>query len=395
MLRFIFLAVLLQVSSAQAFLIATYNSENIDYSKETDVIVIGYAGELGNGFLMTAMTYANKTNEQFPNRQIVFYAENRLKDKTSSKYFKALGAPLISFDDKPFTTDKLMKELLKFEKIHTLHVVAHGALENGAGLTDQVTGGRWNHKTPGLSNIRFTDDGYIILHGCNTGFLQAPEFSRQMGVPAFGSLTATNFQRVFDDGEWYFNDVGLYPEDVSFLKSNYVAFSEPRDCAQGACHRLKADYFSYNGFWGDFSGGGGLSFYKSFCTFDVKSTVKNQMCLSAMRQFMQIFPSHVSLSSQPSLEDYKAVVKDFLCGIRLGKNLREECYAKLEEAETNPNLTYAGFTGNPLRCKDFGACEVTYKCNNSGDVHKCVLDAKANNKPTTILDEYRNYLLAF
>lgn len=379
---------------SKAFMIATFDSQKtVDYQRETDVIIVGYAGELGSGFLKAGLTLAHKTREQFPHRQIVFYSENRTKDFTASKHVMALGLHPLYFDSEPFTAKKLMKELLAFHKIHTIHVVAHTALENGIGLTDQTTEGRWNHKTPELEKIKMTSDGYIFLHGCNSGFLQAPEFSRRMGIPAFGSLNATNFQQPFDNEQWYFHDVQLYPPNVDFLTSNTLSFATPVDCSKGACFRLKPDYFAYNGFWGDFSKAGGLSFLKSFCTFSDDKAVRKLRCLSAMRQWMQIFPSVTALPQNPSLDQYKLAVKDYLCGTHPKKQIRQECFAKLEEAESNQQLIYSGFVGNSLKCDQFGPCNFNYSCDSS--IHNCTVTAPKNSKPTTIIQEYLYYLEAF
>jgi hypothetical protein len=277
-----------------------------------------------------------------------------------------------------------------------MHVVSHAALMNGIGLTDQSTDGRWSDKTPGLNKLRFTDDGYIVLHGCNTGFLQAPAWSRLIGVPVFGSLTATNFQRVYNDGHWWFDDANLIPDGVKKLKANSLSFEEPVSCGRAGCSRLKADYFTYNGFWGNFGGGGGLSFYKAFCNFDGASAQeRDTVCKSGMRQFMQVWPSETTLSATSTIAEYKAVVKDFLCGTSKKGVIREECYANLALSEVTPDLAFDNFQGTPLQCENYGPCAVTYTCESTSTVHNCVLSAAKNKAPTTMIDEYRAYLEAF
>jgi hypothetical protein len=390
-----FLTLLLSffISNSNAFLIATQDAQSsVDYTKETDVFIVGYAGELGSSFLKTSATLANKSKEQNPGRQRVFFVENREKDRTSSKYVAAMGMSLISFDDKPFTTTTLMDHLQKFSKIKAMHVVSHGALENGLGLTDRDSDGRWSYKTKNLNKLKFTDDGYIVLHGCNTGFWQAPQFSQLIGVPVFGSLTATNFQQPFTDGQWYFHDVGLYPPTEKFLTLNDLAFEEPVTCAEGGCFRLKADFFTYNGYWGDFAEGGGLSFLKAFCTFGKEQSVRDEKCLKAMIQFIRVFPSTQSLNANSSIDDYKNVIKDFLCGVRLNNSLRKDCFDNLELSLSSPNMTYAGFRGNVLKCDNFGVCDFTFDCDTPS--HTCQLSAPINKKPKTILEEYWYYMSA-
>ncbi|MCC6137043.1 MAG: hypothetical protein IT287_00290 [Bdellovibrionaceae bacterium] len=379
--------------SASAFLIATHEPQAaIDYEKETDIFVIGYAGELGSGFLRTGATISHKSKEQYPNRQRVFFLENRDKDKTSSKYVSAMGFNLISFDSNPFTTKLLMTYLQKFKKIKAMHVVTHGALENGLGLTDRDEDGRWSYKTKNLDKLHFTDDGYIVLHGCNTGFWQAPQFSKIIGVPTFGSLTATNFQQPFDDGQWYFHDKGLYPETASFLTLNNLTFDNPVGCSSGGCYRLKADFFTYNGYWGDFKEGGGLSFLKAFCTFGNDQKKRDEKCLKAMVHWIHVFPSTHSLGSTSSMEDYKTVVKDFLCGVRLNHSWRQDCFENLELSLSSPDITYAGFRGNVLQCNNFGECDFDFSCDTPS--HTCQLSAPINKKPKTIIEEYWYYMSA-
>jgi hypothetical protein len=46
MFRLFFISILFQVSSAHAFLIGNYDNQAIDYDRETDVFVVGYAGEV-------------------------------------------------------------------------------------------------------------------------------------------------------------------------------------------------------------------------------------------------------------------------------------------------------------------------------------------------------------
>ncbi|MCB9072426.1 MAG: hypothetical protein H6623_02300, partial [Bdellovibrionaceae bacterium] len=299
----------LLIPSSNAFLIATLgDSSTVDYTQETDVFVVGYAGDLGSGFLRTAATLAYKAKEQYPHRQRVIFVENREKDKTASKYVSAMGFNLVMFDSSAFTTSLLMNNLLKFKKITSMHVVTHGALENGLGLTDRDQDGRWSYKTKKLNKLNFTDDGFIVLHGCNTGFWQAPSFSKLIGVPVFGSLTATNFQQPFEDGEWYFHDEKLYPNKGSFLTINDLSFKDAISCSKGACYRLKADYFTYNGYWGDFEEGGGLSFLKAFCTFDADQSVRDEKCLKAMVQQIKVFPSTIPLNNDSTIDDYKTVI---------------------------------------------------------------------------------------
>ncbi len=379
--------------TSNAFLIATHGEQtSVDYTKDTDVFVIGYAGELSSGFLRTGATLSHKSKEQNPSRQRVFFVENRDKDKTSSKYVTAMGLTPIVFDSAPFTTTVLMTHLKKFTRIRSMHVVTHGALENGLGLTDRDDDGRWSYKTKDLGKLQFSDDGYIVLHGCNTGFWQAPKFSEIIGVPVFGSLTATNFQQPFNDGQWYFHDVGLYPKDAKFLTENLLSFEQPVSCTQGGCYRLKADFFTYNGYWGNFEDGGGLSFLKPFCTFGADQSVRDEKCLKAMVQWIRIFPSTQVLTAHSTVEEYKSVIKDFLCGVRLNHSWRQDCLNQLELSLSSPSMTYAGFRGNVLKCDNFGACDFDFECDTPS--HTCQLSAPLNKKPRTILEEYWYYLSA-
>ena len=145
-------------------MVATFDGAPLDYARETDVFVVGYAGEVGSQFFQTALTYAHKTHEQFPDRQIVFYIENRVKDFTDSAKVVKYGLVDVMHDDLPLTTTKLMGELKTYERLHTLQVVSHAALENGVGLTDRDPDGRWSNSTPGLGQLHFVAEGYVVLH---------------------------------------------------------------------------------------------------------------------------------------------------------------------------------------------------------------------------------------
>lgn len=371
--------------------ITTYQSEKIDSSKPTRILVAGYGDDLHLLFQQVAKAKAQKLKEQYPNDQIVLIAVEQ-EDSDNETALKNWGFNIVESKSSKLDGKLLIKELSSFKQILSLDIFSHSSAQFGVhlkGMFSQLT-----TTTRGLETLRgnFVKGAYAVLHGCNTGFYLAPYLSKVWGIPVAGSLTSTNFQRLHSNGHFYLEESG-FPPSTDWSKTNAISYNEPLKCKDGYCLRLKPDNMTYVGHWGEYQEGG-LPFYKWFCVDGEKET-----CLKAMAKNLLTQISIVNLKSNSSIQFYKKAVFDFLCPISSKRELRRECEEKLEEALVTKDYTYSPFSRTQLQC-DFNKCQAEIKCDTIifTKIPKpgtCYLINKTTSESTTIVREYLSYLQAF
>lgn len=387
-----FLTLMFLSFSANAYLVSSYNSEKINYDSPTRILVTGAGDDLGNLFLQVARGKALKYSQQYPNEQIVLISasEKELNDENTLKNwgFK------ISKDDRSTLNGKsLIEETIKFNKIASLDIFSHSSAQYGIHLEGKAH--RLTLNTKGIEKLagHFIKDAFVYLHGCNTGFNLAPFLSNIWQVPVAGSMTSTNFQKLHSDGSFYLTEEGFFP-NTDWANTNEKSFDETVNCKPGMCLRLKPDNNPYTGFWGEYADGG-LSFYKWFC---VKNS--DQDCKRVMAKSLLSFIGTNKLKSTSNIEEYKAVVYDFLCPVSAKKDLRGQCIANLELSLITKDETYNPFTKAQVEC-NFKECQAEIECSKvplTGIYRPgtCTLVNKVENgKATTLVREYKAYLEGF
>jgi hypothetical protein len=373
---------LFMVTQAHAYIFAKIGNTPFEKRQKTHLIVAGEANEARQLFQQAAVTQGYKYQEINPNDQVVFIFQHEEDLVTNENWLRARNVQILKSGPDDLDIKTFIKIADDVRSIATLDIFSHSAISYGSKLSEKSRL-RANDKTLLKIKSNFMSDAYIVVHGCNSGFDEAVYYSYAFNVPAFGSLTSTDFQEKLTDGKWYFNNPQDKPAGMKV---------DPK-CTNGLCIRLKPVNNVYSGHWGSYSGGG-LPFYKAFCY-----NILLQKCLASMARFAMSFVSSSKLSKLSSFEEYKAVVQDMLCPITPTGTIRADCVAKLNEvpfqSPVNKILrTYSPFRGKQLQC-GFNGCQIRFECNTGVNDGHCDLINTAKEIPTTLVDEYLNYTDAY
>jgi hypothetical protein len=378
--------------SANAFLVLSYKSENLNKDKPTRILVTGAGKEQGTQFQEVANAKALKYSELYPDEQIVLIAKNENAQHSPQSILKRWGYTIQYENHEHFDGDSLVRELSLFKNISSIDIFAHGTAQYGVYLED--TQSRLSPETKSIINLRghFAQDAYIFLHGCNTGFTLAPHLSNVLDLPVAGSLTSSDFQRLHSDGSFYLTQEDYYPNS-DWAQSNSSSFNQATNCKEGRCIRLKPDNHPYVGFWGEYKGGG-LPFYKFFC---VNNSQKD--CSRIMAKSLYSFIGTTNLKLNSNFKEYKNLLGDFLCPISGSHDYRRVCREKLDLSLLTFDSTFNPFRGPQLEC-DFKGCKAEFKCKlmrhpNLKNAKICYTSMKSRSSATTLINEYEAYLSGF
>lgn len=368
-------------AQSDGYTVSVLNNRAIDYSRPTHLLVVGYAHDTYPYFQEAAASQGQVYFDSDPSVQVVMIAnkESSLVDegkRLSSWGFWVVKSTYASLNKKSF-----MNEAMRFQKIASLEIYAHGNLTYGIqlGLSMFISPGE-----PQVVRLktRFMDEAYAIVHGCNQGFYLAPYLSEAWEIPVGGALTSTNYQRLHSDGQFYtFDDFLKPPGDWSL--ENRFSFQEVRDCSKSGCLRMKPDNFPYDGMHGKYEAG--LPFTKFFCARTSVEKCEKVMALSTQGLL------DVRRGKKPSsFEDYKYRVQSFLCPVHRSNGIHQKCRQQLTAAETSNKETYSPFLGPSLQC-DFNKCEFQLDCSGGGE---CLIrsSTKVSN---TLVREYKSYLRGY
>lgn len=397
-------ALLASSNSAHALSVSRFTeSPTLNPTLKTHIFVMGYAGGLADQFFKAAVARARKYQENFPNRQFVFIGPDKI-DKNSPSYdsydeyrtvLQRLKLTPERLDEKYLLSNRLLEILETYTQIESLEFMSHSAAHLGVGLDEVPSNSplavykRFNAQTEGLAQLQdnFTDNAYLVLHGCNSGFTQAPAFAKLLGIPSAGSLSSTNTQEIYSDNRWYFNDSGRYPEGLRKTATNEISYQENYECRSGHCHRMKPEAYPYAGYWGNLNAG--LSHYKFFCG----TAVADNQCKKSMALFLA---GHLGIAKNAAtlISDYKNNIKDFLCPDANRPEARRECFNKLEASLSDSSVYYSGMTrGKTLNC-NFEKCDVEIRCTDAQGSCQ-ILSAPENPRPVTMQNEYKAYVEGF
>jgi|GEM_PF-1770082 len=327
-------AICLNTYSYSVFTIKKVNWSKV---KKVDVFIAGYGEEMGLQFLYGAITKAQLHDEMYGSEraQVIMWAEewNKRKDR---EVLRDRGFEILEVNSRHLFNSKIEDEIQKFPAISSLHVFSHNAAWQGSAI--QSYGDRMGPGTFAWGKIKakFTKDSYVILHGCNTGFVVAPAISKIIERPVLGSLTSTDFQEIFQGDQWYHNNSWDYPSNLSKLTSNKLLFNSTQSCWKGFCHRMMPLNKPYVGYWGHYKTG--LPFYKSFCNYGPKGAENKTGCLQGIGQ---------AVNAWATLEgtDYQTKVEDFICPRVKDPSVFQTCL-KLLRTGSSPKF----FRGNTSNC---------------------------------------------
>lgn len=349
-----------------------------DKKAPTDVYLVGHGPEMGSLFLHAAVANARKMAELHPERsQLILWAKNQGKD-TDRWIAGQTGFKIVESNNKKLSLDDVLEQMMKLQSISSFHYFGHSNAFAGAAFQGQ--GGWFSEGKSGVAELKkkFTKDAFAILHGCNSGFITAPNLSKLWSIPVFGSLTSTDFVKLHTNGEWYNNNDGNFPEG-DWAKVNEVSYEEAKDCSKFSCVRMKPDAKPYTGDFGNYRVG--LSFYKAFC-----ANKEPESCFAGILSGVLSFPSSHKVYDR---ESFKEHVIEILCPGNVNAQRKENCHKALRENDQNLKI----FAGKQLACT-LQSC--TFKVLNEGGVfssQKNFDGADAGN--STLFAEYDLYLNAY
>lgn len=346
------------------YYVAQMGSQPIDHDKPTHFFIANYGRELITLFQEAATGRLRRLQEVFPDHQFILIAYNQTQTHSqidNRALLKKWGYSILKAETYyGIYDDTVINEMKPFQKIHSLDVFSHGSIYTSVFSA-------FAHYTP--NDIHFVPTATISFYGCNTGYDLAFNISRMFKVPVAGSLTSSDFQRLHELHDFFRNDESLKPSTGKWSTVNTLSFSQPVNCSQGVCVRMKPDEFTYSGMHGTYSQG--LPYYKFTCY-----QLSEQQCLQARAQWILGVLSLKPLSTTSSLEDYKEVVRDVLCPNNAKNNIKADCTQKLIEAESDPSMVYSPFKGDMPLC-DWQGCNF------------------AATSKTTFIEEYFLFLNAY
>lgn len=379
---------LLGLAPAHGYIKAVY--PGTPGTKTQHILIAGEGKELGTMFLDSALGKAHKIIEADPNSKVIIYSNiNKSLEKEIEKVQQA-DLQVEFADSSNFGLHTLSNELAANSlRIKSLHILSHSAVTYGVHL---YKGGRFsstNAAWKGL-NGKFTEDGYIYLSGCNTGFELAPELARRLNVPVAGTLTSAEFQFLDSAGQWKFS-APISDLNSPAVSSNTISYNTPKSCRAGACIRMQALYQSYSGYWGDYKNGSFPAF-KFFC-----GNVPTARCEKVMATSLQHQQTDVPLTKDSSFEDFKKAASSYLCPKFNNERRSEDCEKTLNALSLSDELSaFSPATDFTLRC-DSQRCEHKFECAKryivGGDI-KCSL-AKDEGLSSSFVDEFRRYLRGY
>lgn len=388
-----FACLVLYPSFSSAYVIAS-NARVINLNAPTHLFVIGASGD--GQFSRASLARASKYRKIFTKRQIVFIQSNTKKTNSFEK-ITGMGIRAHVENKKKLTGKKLLNLLLEYKSIASIDIFTHSNAHAGAKMDKDSDRNRFGYLTKKKLSVKlyghFTRDAFVIFHGCNMGWLHAPSFAARWGVPVSGSLTSSEYQKVHENGNWYFRSERKSPTDQAWDKSKKNLY------------RMKPVNKPYNGQWAknkEKKYGTGLPFYKFFCA--TKSTYggidrrKRNACYRTMALSIYFYPSIVELDANSPAEDYKEVVRDFLCPSDKEGELTSECKQALIDSERTGNLVYSPFWGRSLNCDD-SMCDFDFELKYIPIINQVLghkkLDATGPDKKTAMIEEYNRYLKGF
>lgn len=372
--------------------------EGFDWKRPTDLFIVGYGDDAGMLFIDTAITRARKQVDAFGRqRQVMLIWAKEKNENYDSNYLKRLGLNLLFSNNEEIGMDMSIGWGERLKEITSIHFVGHANAWGGFVLQKNTY---FNQDAKKLAKLKkkLTNDAFIFLHGCNTGYRGAPELSAIFEVPVFGSMTSTDFQQLHADDNWYWNNKGDYPATGGWNKKNEVSFNNTQNCSSGACTRLKANNHPYRGYWGRYETG--LSFHKAFCNYDLDkrslfSRRKGiETCYAGIWNALKSWPSVATLNERSDTATFKKVMVDYLCPKIDGRTLDQTCEDILEAADRGQKSNQTFFWGAQSQCNLKNCAWGTKMVPNEeyGQVRVFLGKDAGNN---TLVEEYNLYKRVF
>ncbi len=309
-------------------------------------------------------------------------------DKPSyADYIKNWGYSNARVFKQTMTGQRVVDLISEHQKIASIDFIGHNGAIKGLALEDYDN--RFFLDSVKLLTplkSRFTADSFIRVMGCNTGWNLAPALANALNVPAAGTFTFADIQKLHETNVWYYNDTGRFPGG-KFNNVNSISYSEPIACKNlGGCLRLKPVSISYQGKHGTYQGT--LPFMKFFC-----GNISTNDCARRMAKSTQYLIGVNNLQNKPAQNLYMETISDHFCSSWLDANKRITCQRQIIShlsGAKSVDTKFKTVSETMLTC-DSKKCAFKTNC----DSGTCVLEADISKPSTTTFDELNMYKLGY
>jgi hypothetical protein len=370
---------------AQAYFVAIpQNQSSIDYSKPTRLLISGRGANLGGQPRLAALGRYQVYRQNFSTDQYVLLSVIEEKYDSEPAISKA-GWKIIKSNNVNFETKVILSEMLKFSKIRSIDFFGHNSPLLGT-QTDGL-GFRFDFRVPEVKDLasHFYEDAFVIVHGCNSGWLIATSMAKTWNIAVAGSFTETRFEHLHSDGHFYVYD-NKHAPNPNWARKNPDLDGASCKSSGGGCIRLRPKTRPYIGKWGHYYGPL-LPHYKFFCPLQTRECEK-RMALS-----LYGFLGERSLRPNASLGEFQDLAKEYLCPLDKDRKIKNDCLKQLELVDlgqqSHLKVNYVE-SGKQLKC-DFKDCDAKMIC----DDHSCTVKFGPWAEATTLTDEYLHLVNGF
>jgi hypothetical protein len=377
---FAFFISLTALSQAQAYFVAVPAQQGaINYNKSVRILFSGRGTDLGEQPQLSALGRAQLYKRNFPQDQIVLISV--LENATNEASLLRKGWTFVTSNNLKLETQSGSKELLKFNNIRSLEFFGHNS--PSLGTQADGLGFRYDFRDPIVASLasHFAPGAYAIIHGCNSGWLNAQSLSNKWNIVVGGSFTGTRFERLHSDGHFYVDEENRAPNQ------DWATFNPDLNvkCSEGGCLRMRPMFSHYAGKWGNFQGPL-VSHYKFFCQLNERD------CEKSMAESLYGFLAERSLNRNSSFAEFSQVAKEWLCPIYKVRKTVDECYKELDEIEAGRGNMLISYVVNDaqLTCT-LKSCQAVMTC----DDHTCQVTNRSSKNSSTLAQEYLHLLNGF
>lgn len=352
----IFTVLVLMSSNLQAYIVAI---DPVTPSKAVmaDLYIAGFGANQGDQFLKAARTAALVSRDRFKKRTRVIISAVSEELPHDAGLLKKAGFKLLRADNADLSGNAIIETLeqIGIYKYSSMHFFAHANAFNGLRLEGKFL--RFNHEDQSFAALgRFlTPESIVVFNTCNSGWLLAPTGARLWNVPVFGAMGGSNFQQIYSDLKWHYNDPRSVPENLKPIGPTTLFTHTEMDCSAGRCLRLHPVNVQYNDEFGEFERG--LGFYKVFATPTAASKVPK-----ALIHYTYLLPGIKPLTRDSSASDIVAAASDWMCPADKAGVLRTKCFEAIENEHWKQDPYLSFFKGKPVACDQLN-CQTVIKCN--------------------------------
>lgn len=395
------------IESSHAYIVAVPKDQAaIDYSKPTRVLVAGRGTDLALLPQMTALSRAAVYRRNFPDEQIVLISV--LENKSNKRTLDASGWKLEVQNKMTLETTTVVAEAKKFTAIRSFEMFSHSSPTRGFQMdgTSHVAirlepfleSEKFSPEIPNpeVESLKdhFAPGAYAILSGCNSGWAMAQKLAKMWNIAVAGTFTESQFEKLHSDGHFYVGETKFAPNKNWAIRNANL----DSDCSLYGCTRMRPNNRSYVGWWGNFDGEF-VGHFKFFCPLGVHE------CQKRMALSLYGFLAEKPLRANSSLEDFKAVAKEYLCPLTKDRKLTKECFAGLDQLETDRNKILPGANlgdrsvhynenNGQLVCTLHG-CHAKIECDVRDIKHKCEVEDRVTKNANTLAFEYWHLVNGF